>query len=270
MVFVEQHRVGLGPVVEEGRPQAIHARTFDAEVGVAPLVGIPRVALPQVRDPDAAGEADGLVDDEHLAVRAMVDLAEPEAPERAEPAHLNPGILHVVDQAPLDRPRAPGVEEDRTRTPAERAASLREPRSDLALPVDEGEEVDGVLGRLDRLEHRGEDLVTVAEDVDAIALGRGHADDPLERAARALHRVVWRGARRGHHRRGGHAAAVAGRGSAAGSDSATFCDPAAWARRAHRFELSSHRGPEEKGHRGKKTPQEQGDHAGQRSVGMTE
>ena len=43
---------------------------------------VPRVAAPLVGDADAAGEADRLVDDHHLAVRAVVHLPEPE-PVRA-------------------------------------------------------------------------------------------------------------------------------------------------------------------------------------------
>ena len=45
---------------------------FDAEVRVAPMIGVLRVATPFVGDADAAGEADLAVDDEQLAVRAVV------------------------------------------------------------------------------------------------------------------------------------------------------------------------------------------------------
>ena len=59
---------------------------------------------------------------------------------------------------------------------------LGEPFAHLATPVDEREEVDGVPRTLDRLEHRGEDRVAVAEDLDPVPLGEGDPDDPLERA----------------------------------------------------------------------------------------
>ena len=70
----------------------------------------------------------------------------------------------------------------RTRTPAlARAHELRgQLGADLALPVDEGEEVDRVLGLVDRIEHRREDLVAVAQHVDAVALGGGDAEHALE------------------------------------------------------------------------------------------
>ena len=57
--------------------------------------------------------------------------------------------------------------------------------ADLSLPIDEGEEIDGRLRRLDRVQHRREDLVAVAQDVDAIALGRGNADDAFDHSADA-------------------------------------------------------------------------------------
>ena len=53
----EEDRVGLGPVVEEGGPEAVHGRALEPEVGVAPLGFVPGVAFPLVGDADAAGEA---------------------------------------------------------------------------------------------------------------------------------------------------------------------------------------------------------------------
>ena len=37
-----------------------------------------------------------------------------------------------------------------------------------------------LLARLDRVEHRGKDLVAVAQNVDAVAFGRGDADDAFD------------------------------------------------------------------------------------------
>ncbi len=69
---IEQHGIGLGPVVEERGPETIDGGTADAEVCVTPLVLVPRVAVPLVGDADAAGEPGALVHDEHLAVSAVV------------------------------------------------------------------------------------------------------------------------------------------------------------------------------------------------------
>ena len=87
------------------------AGPVDAEVGVAPLALVARVALPLVGDADAAGEADRLVDDQHLAVGAVVDRPEPEPAHRPEPAHAARRPLHVVDERRVHRSGAPGVEQ---------------------------------------------------------------------------------------------------------------------------------------------------------------
>ena len=91
----------------------------------------------------------------------------------------------------------------RTRTPARSLGESSARRlADVALPVDEGEEVDRVLGGLDRVEHGGEDLVAVAKHVDPVALGRGDAEDPLERTP-VVERCPCERASHGTHAGGG-------------------------------------------------------------------
>ena len=51
-------------------------RTFDADHRVAPVILVLRVAQPLVVEADAAGEADASVDDQNLAVRAVVQFLE--------------------------------------------------------------------------------------------------------------------------------------------------------------------------------------------------
>ena len=48
----------LEPVLGEGALQAAHDGARDAHVGVAPVVGVLRVARPLLRDADAAGHPD--------------------------------------------------------------------------------------------------------------------------------------------------------------------------------------------------------------------
>jgi hypothetical protein len=57
---------------------------------------------------------------------------------------------------------------------------LGELGTDAAAPVDEREEVDGVLSLLDRAEHGGKNLVAVAQDVDAVALRGRYTDDAFK------------------------------------------------------------------------------------------
>ena len=181
---VEQLVVGLGPVVEERGSEPIDGRATDQEVGVAPLALVPRIALPLVGDPDAAGEGRGLVDDHDLAVRAVVDLRGPHRCGLAEPPDPDAGVLHHVDESVLDRVRPPAIQQQADAHPVPRAVRQRlgEPLAHLAAPVDEREEVHRVARALDRLEHRGEDRVAVAQDLDAVPLGEGDADDAFERA----------------------------------------------------------------------------------------
>src|SRR5690606_16943088 len=64
--------VHLEPLVPKAGLEVAHAGASKAEVRLAPLAGAARVALPLLRDADAAGEADLLVADEQLAMRALV------------------------------------------------------------------------------------------------------------------------------------------------------------------------------------------------------
>jgi hypothetical protein len=47
---------------------------------------------------------------------------------------------------------------------------LREAVSDMTAPEDEGDNVNGLLSAIDGVEHRTEDLVTVAQNIDGVAL----------------------------------------------------------------------------------------------------
>ena len=84
---------------------------------------------------------------------------------------------------------------------------------------------------VDRLEHGGEDLVAVAQHVDAVALGGGHADDALRGAPDRVRRPRPLAGGTGRVHQGGDASAPAGAGrvtsgsrsgSASGSDCSTF------------------------------------------------
>ena len=92
------------------------------------------VAQPLVGDPDSAGEADGFVDDHHLAVRSMVEQTEMQTPERRNQRTAT-GFLEQREQRSLDRVCAPRVEEHAQRAPSSVAIGQRpgEQPADLHL-----------------------------------------------------------------------------------------------------------------------------------------
>ena len=130
---VEELGIGLDPVVEERGPQPVHRRAPDPEVGVAPLVLVPGVALPLVGDADAAGEPDRLVDDHDLAVGPVVHLRRLQPVQRPEPADAHARVLHHRRSRPGRSECAPHASSrTRTRTP-DRARS--ESASANAVPI---------------------------------------------------------------------------------------------------------------------------------------
>ncbi len=181
--LVEQGATGLGPVLHERCPQPVDGWTADSEVGIAPLVRAPGVAPPLIGDADAPGEGHVLVADEDLPVAAVIGIPEAGLVDRPEPLDLGPGGHHAVHQRPVHAERAEGVEDD----PHPHAGGgplgqeLSHVATDRALPVDEGQEVDGGGGRPDGLEHGREDAVAVAQHVDLVALGGRHTQQPFER-----------------------------------------------------------------------------------------
>ena len=101
-----------------------------------------------VGDADAADETDDVVDDEDLAVGAMVGLAQLLAFDGPKPLHPRTSVLHRLHEFVADAAGAQAVEQDANGDPAfgGLAERLGESSADVARPVDEGEEVDGLLG----------------------------------------------------------------------------------------------------------------------------
>ena len=84
------------PVLRENGLEAMDDGPFQAHAGVAPVLGVCAVAEPLVGDPVAEGVADLAVDDEQLAVRAVIEAAE------VPPMRLAVGReLHAVALEPL-------------------------------------------------------------------------------------------------------------------------------------------------------------------------
>ena len=148
------------------------------------------------------------VDDQQLAVGAVLQAPHGVGPERTKPAERHPGIAHLVDQRAVHLRSAQGIDDhvalDARARPV--AQSLRDIDRDVALPVGVGEQVDRLLGTRDGVEVGGEDLVAVDEQVDVVAVGDGRAGQRLGSAqeVRLGRRPPLRAARsRGRSRAGG-------------------------------------------------------------------
>src|ERR1039458_6406758 len=91
----------------------------------------------------------------------------------------------------FDRTRPPRVQEhpNADPSPGPTTKSLGHFDADLALPVDKSEKVDRVLGATNSVQHRREDLTSVAQHRDTIALARGNPDDAFERASHPVNQL---------------------------------------------------------------------------------
>ena len=145
------------------------------------MIGVLGVARPLLRDAYPAGEADPAVDDQQLAVGAVLQAPHGVGPERTKPAERHSGIAHLVDQRAVHLRSAEGIDDhvalDARARPV--AQSLRDIDRDVALPVGVGEQVDRLFGTRDGAEVGGEDLVAVDEQLDVVAIGDGRAGQRL-------------------------------------------------------------------------------------------
>ncbi|ALM42103.1 hypothetical protein SFR_5488 [Streptomyces sp. FR-008] len=180
--LVEEVVAALRPVLREGGRHTVHGRAAQPHVGVAPLVLVPGVAAPLLGDPHATREGHLLVHHQDLPVAPVVLLERREEERLAEPRDVHARLVHRLQQVPLDQPAAEAVEEQPHPHPrlGPFAQGGGEVAGDLALPVHEGHEVDGVLGLPYRGQHRGEDLVAVAQGRQLVPLGGGDADQALQ------------------------------------------------------------------------------------------
>ena len=87
---------GLQPVLGEGALEPADDRPPYPDVGVAPVVGVLCVAGPLLGDADAARHAHRAVGDQHPPMRAVREAPQGVGADRAEPAHLDSGILHLA------------------------------------------------------------------------------------------------------------------------------------------------------------------------------
>ena len=183
----------LDPVVEEHRLHLRHHRPFDGEVAVAPVLRVLGVTGPLGRDADTAGEAELAVDDEQLAVGAVVEAAEMGPARRVIAADLAAGVGDFGDERFVHLGAADPVEQhvhlDTGTGPlGERGGELA---ADVARPVDVRLEGDGLPGTANGSQHRREDLVAVEEHAVAVPAHhrRPKQGTELLHEARVLERV---------------------------------------------------------------------------------
>jgi hypothetical protein len=87
----------LDPVLREGRLQLRHDRPFHPRADVAEVLLVLRLPQPVVGEAMSAHVRDAPVDDEDLAVIAIVDQAEVGDQDRVVPAHLRAGFLQQLE-----------------------------------------------------------------------------------------------------------------------------------------------------------------------------
>ena len=113
VVGAVQHLAGdLDPVVHEHGLHLRDHRPFGPKVRVAPVLGILGIAAPDVGDADTAGEPDRAVDDEHLAVRAVVHPVEVVPDGLVELADADSGVDHRRELIGVELAAAEPIEED--------------------------------------------------------------------------------------------------------------------------------------------------------------
>ena len=118
--------------------------------------------------------ADFAVDDENLAVRAVVDFFDRIPGRRIEFGDVATRLAQPVEVLLLHRAGADRIDDEVDQHTAPRRALERvgELVRDFTGIVDVGLEADSTTGGVDGLEHRGENLVAVGQDVEVVAARR--------------------------------------------------------------------------------------------------
>ena len=116
--------------------------------------------VPQVGDADAAGEADLAVDDEQLAMCAVVETAQVVPVRLVVTPHFDAGLLELVEICLFHLVAADPVQQHMDLDPgARRSASASANALPIASgPVDVRLERDGALRRADSVQHRRKNL----------------------------------------------------------------------------------------------------------------
>ena len=178
---MEQLRARLEPVVHVGLLQLRDGGAFDLIMGIAPQTWCAAVALPVVRNADAADEAKLAVDDQDLAMR-------PEINGRKMNEAKN---LHVHTRAPeqADRAAPHAITPERILEEMHRHAGPRPFRQrlgkfvrDFAFAEEKIFERDRPFRGANRVEHSGEDFVPILQNGDSVPLEQRRPEHVSHRA----------------------------------------------------------------------------------------
>ena len=136
----------LEPVLREAGLQRPHRRPLDPDLQIAPVLVVLRVAGPVIGNAGAAGEADAAVDDQRLAMRAVVDAPQVIPADRVVPRDMAAAVVEDPQDLVADARRADRIEQDLDADAARRRGGqrAREGQPDLAGPVDVGLDGDRV------------------------------------------------------------------------------------------------------------------------------
>jgi hypothetical protein len=161
-----------------------HDRSFDADVGLPPVARRAAVTRPLLAHARAAREADAPVDDEDAPVIAMVDPLDRQRIDGMVGGHVTARVLHQLPVLLRHAVATDGVQQhvDAHTGTAAPGQSLGHVARDVTFLIDEVGEGDRRLRLADRGEHRRKDLVTVQEDLRAVARHQRRVGMRLERA----------------------------------------------------------------------------------------
>ncbi len=151
-------------------------------MSVAPVFPVLRVAKPVIGDSDATGEGDGAVHDQNLSMRAVVQLLERVPRGGIEVHDVTSRLLQSLEMVLVHAARAECIENDvhgyaTARRSLERVGELV---ADASLVVDVGFKADAFSSVVNRLEHGGEHLIAVDEDVVGVAINKVGSDEGRE------------------------------------------------------------------------------------------
>src|SRR5918993_1243577 len=164
----------LDPVLRENRLQAMHDGSFEAYPRVAPVVRVRTVAEPLVGDPVTERVADLAVEDEQLAMRAVIEAAEVPPMRLAVGGELDTVALEPLQLLRIGARAAEAVDQnpDLHAGARLRAQCIDELPLQLTSRPYECLEMHAVLRCVDVREHCGKDRA-VLENLGGISLMHG-------------------------------------------------------------------------------------------------